>query len=162
MPFTTQTHDVSTGALPRWLGPLSVGGKLSLGFGLVLSCSLAMALTAMHAVRATQSDAQQLRSLDRLQGRLAQARLEEKDFGLRASPAAAEQVEDSLRRLLAELPGAHRAPACAMHWKPMLQSSWKPFESMPAHGAKRSRRVCACRRRRKVPGSVSVGCFSIS
>ncbi|KEY88416.1 chemotaxis protein [Pseudomonas capeferrum] len=92
--------------MPRWLGPLSVGGKLSLGFGLVLSCSLAMALTAMHAVRATQSDAQQLRSLDRLQGRLAQARLEEKDFGLRASPAAAEQVEDSLRRLLAELPGA--------------------------------------------------------
>ncbi|MNP55832.1 hypothetical protein D3C76_1505060 [compost metagenome] len=108
-----------------------------------------MALTAMHAVRATQSDAQQLRSLDRLQGRLAQARLEEKDFGLRASPAAAEQVEDSLRRLLAELPGAQ-------------QSTWKPFESMPAHGAKRSRRVCACRRRRKVPGSVSVGCFSIS
>jgi len=81
------------------LNRLSVGGKLSLGFGLVLICTIGMALTAWYSVRVTQSSTTQLRELDRLKAGLAQARLAERDFGLLPSREAAAQVEDSLRQL---------------------------------------------------------------
>lgn len=81
------------------LNRLSVGGKLSLGFGLVLICTMGMALTAWYSVRVTQSSTLQLRELDRQKARLAQARLAEKDFGLLPSRESAAQVEDSLRLL---------------------------------------------------------------
>ncbi|MDH4559926.1 methyl-accepting chemotaxis protein [Pseudomonas sp. BN411] len=104
LPVTIRTLDSRPGALRRWLDHLSVGGKLSLGFALVLACTLGMALTALHALRATQAGAEQLRALDRLQDSLSQARLAEKDFGLSPVLAAAERVETNLRRLSAELP----------------------------------------------------------
>ncbi|MBH1967597.1 MAG: HAMP domain-containing protein [Pseudomonadales bacterium] len=81
------------------LNRLSVGGKLSLGFGLVLICTMGMALTAWYSVRVTQSSTLQLRELDRQKAGLAQARLAEKDFGLLPSRESAAQVEDSLRLL---------------------------------------------------------------
>ena len=81
------------------LNRLSVGGKLSLGFGLVLICTMGMALTAWYSVRVTQSSTLQLRELDRQKAGLAQARLAEKDFGLLPSQESAAQVEDSLRLL---------------------------------------------------------------
>jgi methyl-accepting chemotaxis protein len=81
------------------LNRLSVGGKLSLGFGLVLVCTIGMALTAWYSVRVTQSSTLQLRELDRQKAGLAQARLAEKDFGLLPSRESAAQVEDSLRLL---------------------------------------------------------------
>lgn len=81
------------------LNRLSVGGKLSLGFGLVLVCTMGMALTAWYSVRVTQSSTLQLRELDRQKAGLAQARLAEKDFGLLPSRESAAQVEDSLRLL---------------------------------------------------------------
>lgn len=89
------------GALPS---RLSVGGKLSLGFGLVLICTLGMALTAWYSVQATQSSATHLRELDRRKANLAQARLAEKDFGLLPSPQTAAQVEEALRQLQAGSP----------------------------------------------------------
>ncbi|WP_256583275.1 methyl-accepting chemotaxis protein [Pseudomonas sp. Irchel s3b5] len=78
---------------------LSVGGKLTLGFGLVLICTMGMALTAWYSVRVTQSSTTQLRELDRQKASLAQARLAERDFGLLPSRESAAQVEDSLRQL---------------------------------------------------------------
>jgi methyl-accepting chemotaxis protein len=81
------------------LNRLSVGGKLTLGFGLVLICTMGMALTAWYSVRVTQSSTTQLRELDRQKASLAQARLAERDFGLLPSPESAAQVEDSLRQL---------------------------------------------------------------
>ena len=81
------------------LSHLSVGGKLLLGFGLVLICTMGMAFTAWYSVQVTQSSATQLRVLDRQKANLAQARLAEKDFGLQPSLDAARQVEDSLRQL---------------------------------------------------------------
>ena len=81
------------------LNRLSVGGKLSLGFGLVLICTMGMALTAWYSVRVTQSSTLQLRELDRQKAGLAQARLAEKDFGLLPSRESAAQVEGSLRLL---------------------------------------------------------------
>jgi methyl-accepting chemotaxis protein len=81
------------------LNRLSVGGKLTLGFGLVLICTMGMALTAWYSVRVTQSSTTQLRELDRQKASLAQARLAERDFGLLPSRESAAQVEDSLRQL---------------------------------------------------------------
>jgi methyl-accepting chemotaxis protein len=81
------------------LGHLSVGGKLLLGFGLVLICTMGMAFTAWYSVQVTQSSATQLRVLDRQKANLAQARLAERDFGLQPSLETARQVEDSLRQL---------------------------------------------------------------
>ncbi|MDN4547418.1 MULTISPECIES: methyl-accepting chemotaxis protein [unclassified Pseudomonas] len=81
------------------LNRLSVGGKLTLGFGLVLICTMGMALTAWYSVRVTQSSTTQLRELDRQKASLAQARLAERDFGLLPSRESVAQVEDSLRQL---------------------------------------------------------------
>ena len=86
-------------AIRSVLSRLSVGGKLSLGFGLVLICTMGMAFTAWYSVQVTQSSATQLRVLDRQKANLAQARVAEKDFGLQPSLEAARQVEDSLRQL---------------------------------------------------------------
>jgi methyl-accepting chemotaxis protein len=92
------------GAVPS---RLSVGGKLSLGFGLVLVCTLGMALTAWHAVQATRSSATSLRELDRQKANLAQARLAEKDFGLLPSPQTARRVEQALDELRVAAPLIH-------------------------------------------------------
>ncbi|WP_082457553.1 methyl-accepting chemotaxis protein [Pseudomonas sp. Leaf48] len=81
------------------LSHLSVGGKLLLGFGLVLICTMGMAFTAWYSVQVTQSSATQLRVLDRQKANLAQARVAEKDFGMQPSLDAARQVEDALRQL---------------------------------------------------------------
>ncbi|UVL42571.1 methyl-accepting chemotaxis protein [Pseudomonas sp. B21-040] len=86
-------------AIRSVLSRLSVGGKLSLGFGLVLICTMGMAFTAWYSVQVTQSSATQLLVLDRQKGNLAQARVAEKDFGLQPSLETARQVEDSLRQL---------------------------------------------------------------
>jgi len=83
---------------------LSVGGKLSLGFGLVLICTLGMAFTAWYSVQVTQSSATHLRELDRQKASLAQARLAEKDFGLLPSSQTAGQVEQALDQLRAGSP----------------------------------------------------------
>lgn len=99
------------GALPS---RLSVGGKLSLGFGLVLICTLGMAITAWYSVQATQSSATYLRDLDRQKANLAQARLAEKDFGLLPSPQMAGQVEQALGLLRAGAPVAHLGEAFAL------------------------------------------------
>ena len=89
---------------------LSVGGKLSLGFGLVLACTLGMALSAWYAVQVSQASATRLRELDQQKASLAQARLAEKDFGLLPSAEAAAQVGQALSQLRAGV-GEDFAPA---------------------------------------------------
>ena len=86
-------------AIRSVLSRLSVGGKLWLGFGLVLICTMGMAFTAWYSVQVTQSSASQLRKLDHQKADLDHARVAEKDFGLQRSSEAAKQVEDSLRQL---------------------------------------------------------------
>ena len=104
LPVIHPRHDSAVMVLRRWLARLSVGGKLLLGFGLVLACTLGMAVTAWHALKLTQASAAQLRALDRLQDSLASARQAEKDFGLAPSPVARERVDSSLQALRVELP----------------------------------------------------------
>ncbi|WP_280349330.1 methyl-accepting chemotaxis protein [Pseudomonas sp. BN414] len=104
LPVTTPRHERIATSLRRWLGHLSVGGKLSLGFGLVLACTLGMALAAWQALLLTQASAAQLRALDRLQAALAEARLAERAYGLAPSAGAAGEVEAGLRRLRDEAP----------------------------------------------------------
>ncbi|MCK8656471.1 methyl-accepting chemotaxis protein [Pseudomonas umsongensis] len=89
---------------------LSVGGKLSLGFGLVLACTLGMALSAWYAVQVSQASATRLRELDQQKASLAQARLAEKDFGLLPSAETAAQVGQALSQLRAGV-GEEFAPA---------------------------------------------------
>ncbi|BAN48310.1 hypothetical protein PCA10_25780 [Metapseudomonas resinovorans NBRC 106553] len=104
MPTTTPRWPTNAAAPWRWLVHLSVGGKLSLGFGLVLACTLGVAFAALHALQLSQSSSAQLRVLDRLQGALAEARLAERAFGLAPSAEAAAQVDAALRQLQAEAP----------------------------------------------------------
>nr|WP_256345532.1 methyl-accepting chemotaxis protein [Pseudomonas sp. PD9R] len=89
------------------LSRLSVGGKLLLGFGLVLICTMGMAFTAWYSLQVTQSSATQLRVLDRQKDNLAQARVAEKDFGLQPSMEKARQVEEFLRQLQIGSPLEH-------------------------------------------------------
>ncbi|OAI94092.1 chemotaxis protein [Pseudomonas putida] len=83
-------------------GRLSVGGKLSLGFALVLVCTLGMGLAAWYALQVSQANSERLRGLERLQNHLAEARQAEKVFALVVTAESAEQVATALQKLLGE------------------------------------------------------------
>jgi len=83
-------------------GRLSVGGKLSLGFALVLVCTLGMGLAAWYALQVSQANSERLRGLERLQNHLADARQAEKVFALVLTAESAEQVAAALHKLRGE------------------------------------------------------------
>jgi len=84
---------------------LSVGVKLTLGFSLVLTATVAIAWVAIHAMQVLQVQSSQLRSLDSWQWRLAQVRIAEKAFGLAGGETAAQDVRVQLNRLQVQLDG---------------------------------------------------------
>ncbi|WP_347907179.1 methyl-accepting chemotaxis protein [Pseudomonas grandcourensis] len=122
------------------LNRLSVGGKLSLGFGLVLICTMGMALTAWYSVRVTQSSTTQLRELDRQKASLAQARLAERDFGLLPSRESAAQVEDSIRQLQV---GPSLAPSGGGFRQTLAQSSDRYLKAFQAYAEARLQAIRA-------------------
>ena len=85
--------------LARMLGNLSVGAKLSLGFGLVLLSTLGVAATAFYALNALEERGEKMRDVVTIESLMLQARVEEKTFGLELAPEAA----DSVSRLTGEL-----------------------------------------------------------
>lgn len=84
------------GGINACLGQLSVGAKLSLGFGTVLFCTMAVGCVAWYALHESQANSAQLRSLDLLQSNLLQARIAERGFDPVKAPESAEQVASAL------------------------------------------------------------------
>ncbi|MBS7425944.1 HAMP domain-containing protein [Pseudomonas syringae] len=85
--------------LNRVLGNLSVGGKLLLGFGLVLLVTLGVALTAFRSLGVLQQRAEQSRQESSIQALILRARIDEKAFALDLAPQRQEQVRETIKKL---------------------------------------------------------------
>lgn len=103
-------------ALSRVLGNLSVGAKLSLGFGLVLLFTLGVALTAFHSLGVLQARGEQSRGEAAIQALILQARIAEKEFALSLAPGALTQVRGAVEELtrLLDTKSARSATQVAM------------------------------------------------
>ncbi|NUA32744.1 HAMP domain-containing protein [Pseudomonas sp. UMA601] len=89
----------------RVLGNLSVGHKLTLGFGLVLLSTLAVAVTAFHALQQLQLRGEHIRELGITRALMQQAREAEKSYGLAPSSETAGRVGALLGDLGTRLAG---------------------------------------------------------
>ncbi|TNF83880.1 methyl-accepting chemotaxis protein [Pseudomonas sp. ICMP22404] len=86
-------------ALSRVLGNLSVGAKLSLGFGLVLLVTLGVAVTAFRSLGVLQQRGEQLRQESSIQALILRARIAEKEFALDLASQHLDQVRETLEKL---------------------------------------------------------------
>ncbi|OXR38643.1 chemotaxis protein [Pseudomonas jessenii] len=84
----------------RLLGNLSVGAKLSIGFGLVLLFTLGVGIAAFHSLSLLGARGEQLRTEDWIQTLILQARIAEKEYALNLSPLAQDQVRGAIDQLI--------------------------------------------------------------
>jgi methyl-accepting chemotaxis protein len=89
--------------LNRVLGNLSVGAKLSLGFGLVLLVTLAVAVTAFRSLGVLQQRGEQSRQESSIQALILRARIAEKPFALDLAPQRLDQVRETISTLNQQL-----------------------------------------------------------
>ena len=89
----------------RLLGNLSVGAKLSIGFGLVLLFTLGVGITAFHSLSLLGRRGEQLRTEDWIQTLVLQARIAEKEYALSLSPQAQDQVRNAVEQLTRHFDG---------------------------------------------------------
>jgi len=89
----------------RLLGNLSVGAKLSLGFGLVLFLTIAVALTAFYSLGVLGARGEQLRTADWIQTLVLEARIAESEYALSLAPASEEQVRSAAGKLIQHFEG---------------------------------------------------------
>lgn len=89
--------------LSRVFGNLSVGAKLSLGFGLVLLVTLAVAVTAFRSLGVLQQRGEQSRQESSIQALILRARIAEKAFALDLAPQRLEQVREAIGTLNRQL-----------------------------------------------------------
>src|SRR3990167_2707921 len=109
------SQEVGMSALSRVLGNLSVGAKLSLGFGLVLLFTLGVALTAFHSLGVLQARGEQSRDEAATQVLILQASIAEKEFALNLAPSALIQVREVVEQLIRLLDASSSsAPHVAM------------------------------------------------
>ncbi|MCU1719959.1 methyl-accepting chemotaxis protein [Pseudomonas sp. 5P_5.1_Bac1] len=108
---TTVFETLPTTTIGATLGRLSVGGKLSLGFALVLFCTLGMGLAAWYALQVNQASSARLSALERLHNHLVQARQAEKEFALLAGPESANRLESALHLLQGQVAEAQSGEA---------------------------------------------------
>ncbi|EJM22893.1 methyl-accepting chemotaxis protein [Pseudomonas sp. GM21] len=85
--------------LSRVLANLSVGTKLSLGFGLVLVFTLGVGLAASHSLTLLKVRSEQLRDQAATQALILQARIDEKEFALTLDTQVAERVSNAVAEL---------------------------------------------------------------
>lgn len=83
----------------RVLANLSVGTKLSLGFGLVLVFTLGVALAASYSLTLLKTRSEQLRDQAATQALMLQARIYEKEFALTLDAQVAERVSNAVAEL---------------------------------------------------------------
>lgn len=84
----------------RLLGNLSVGAKLSIGFGLVLLFTLGVGIVAFHSLSLLGGRGEQLRTEGWIQTLILQARIAEKEYALNLSPLAQDQVRGAVEQLI--------------------------------------------------------------
>ncbi|MCP1455556.1 methyl-accepting chemotaxis protein [Pseudomonas sp. P9_35] len=89
--------------LSRVFGNLSVGAKLSLGFGLVLLVTLAVAVTAFRSLGVLQQRGEQSRQESSIQALILRARIAEKAFALDLAPQRLDQVREVIGTLNRQL-----------------------------------------------------------
>jgi methyl-accepting chemotaxis protein len=89
--------------LNRVLGNLSVGAKLSLGFGLVLLVTLAVAVTAFRSLGVLQQRGEQSRQESSIQALILRTRIAEKAFALDLAPQRLDQVRETISALNQQL-----------------------------------------------------------
>ena len=89
--------------LSRVFGNLSVGAKLSLGFGLVLLVTLAVAVTAFRSMGVLQQRGEQSRQESSIQALILRARIAEKAFALDLAPQRLDQVREAIGTLNRQL-----------------------------------------------------------
>ncbi|WP_238545196.1 hypothetical protein [Pseudomonas corrugata] len=89
--------------LNRVLVNLSVGVKLSLGFGLVLLVTLGVALTAFRSLGVLQQRGEQSRQESSIQALILRARIAEKAFALDFAPQRLDQVRETISTLNQQL-----------------------------------------------------------
>ncbi len=89
--------------LSRVFGNLSVGVKLSLGFGLVLLVTLAVAVTAFRSLGVLQQRGEQSRQVSSIQALILRARVAEKAFALDLAPQCLDQVREAIGTLNRQL-----------------------------------------------------------
>jgi len=89
--------------LNRVLANLSVGAKLSLGFGLVLLVTLGVALTAFRSLGVLQQRGEQSRQESSIQALILRARIAEKAFALDLAPQRLDQVRETIGKLNQQL-----------------------------------------------------------
>lgn len=87
----------------RLLANLSVGKKLTCGFGLVLLLTAAMTGIGFLAVQAVLHGHKQVGALAEVNMEVLQARRLERSFAIEQTPESAAQVRDSLNKVLASL-----------------------------------------------------------
>ncbi|MES2818061.1 MAG: methyl-accepting chemotaxis protein [Pseudomonadota bacterium] len=83
----------------RLFADLAVGQKLLCGFGLVLLLTVAVTASGFVAVQAVLGGHAQLSRLSVIDGHVLQARRSERDFALRQTPEAADNLRDQLARV---------------------------------------------------------------
>ncbi len=106
--------------LQRVFGNFSVGGKLSIGFGLVLLSTLGVAITAFHSIGMLQERSEQLSELSGVQSLILQARIAEKGFAIDLAPEASKQVRQNIEQLTQILDGTSTQVA---GWEDMRAAS---------------------------------------
>ncbi|MBN3864309.1 HAMP domain-containing protein [Pseudomonas frederiksbergensis] len=89
--------------LSRVLGNLSVGAKLSLGFGLVLLVTMGVAATAFRSLGVLQLRGEQSRQESSTQALILRARIDEKAFALDLAPQRLELVRETIGKLNQQL-----------------------------------------------------------
>lgn len=85
--------------ISRMLANVSVGTKLSLGFGLVLLFTLGVALAASYSLTLLKARSEQLRDQAATQSLILQARIDEKEFALTLDTRVAARVSDAVAEL---------------------------------------------------------------
>ena len=85
------------------LGRLSVGAKLSVGFGLVLLTTVVVAGTAFNSIALLQSRTERLRDALQIQAKVLQARVFEKEYAIDLQPEDEAQVRAIIEALHTEL-----------------------------------------------------------
>ncbi|MNJ29306.1 hypothetical protein D3C77_238670 [compost metagenome] len=86
-------------SISRVLANVSVGTKLSLGFGLVLMFTLGVALAASYSLTLLKARSEQLRDQATTQALILQARIDEKEFALTLNAQVAARVSDAVAEL---------------------------------------------------------------
>lgn len=103
----------------RQLGNLSVGAKLTLGFGLVLVSTLAVAATAFFALHTLEQRGRTIRDVGVARGLMQQVRVAEKDFTFTLSAESADRIahmHTPLAKLLASIPESDAATQACQHY----------------------------------------------